>query len=133
MTQTLINRQSTDQTIACPQGFIAGGLACGIKPSGADDLAIVVCPKGANAAAVFTRNLVCAAPLTVSKQKLEASKGRVHALIINSGCAHAATVEEGVHRTNRVIVALASRLGAAADQVIMNSTGVIGEHLPDEK
>ena len=118
-------------TIACPAGFTAGGMSCGIKSSGADDLALILCEPAANAAAVFTRNQVQAAPILLSRGRLHESGGRVRALIINSGCANAATGEEGLCRAARVMDSFAHALECSAAQVLMNSTGVIGEQLPD--
>jgi glutamate N-acetyltransferase/amino-acid N-acetyltransferase len=131
LTETKIDSTPAN-TIICPPGFVAGGLACGIKASGADDLALILCEKPASAAAMFTRNLVKAAPIVIGQSKLRAYGGRVRALIINSGCANAATGEEGLRRADRVMDALAGAIGCDSAQVIMNSTGVIGEHLRDE-
>ncbi len=119
--------------ITCPKGFVAGGAACGIKASGADDLALILAPKGAMVAAVFTRNLVKGAPIIISKQKIAASQGRVCALVINSGCANAATGEQGLQTANAVMDALAAHLQVDPNEVLMNSTGVIGEQLPADR
>jgi glutamate N-acetyltransferase/amino-acid N-acetyltransferase len=132
MTHVTVNDQDTIVAVECPAGFVASGMACGIKASGADDLALIACPKGANVAAVFTRNLVKAAPIVISRDKIARSRGRMRALAINSGCANAATGEEGARRANRVMDALAEHLSCENDQVLMNSTGVIGEHLSDD-
>ena len=67
MTMQALRETKQTATIACPSGFTAGGTACGIKSSGADDLALILCPNGATAAAVFTQNLVRAAPITLSQ------------------------------------------------------------------
>ena len=63
-------------TIACPAGFQASGMACGIKASGADDLALILCSSGAQVAAMFTRNLVKAAPVVIGQEKIALSRGR---------------------------------------------------------
>src|SRR5262245_38713673 len=130
MTQSTLDN-STTRTIICPAGFLAGGLASGIKPSGADDLAMIVCPKGANAAAVYTRNLVCAAPIARSRDNLAKSRGRVRGLVINSGCANAATGAQGLQRAANVIAAAATLWNCPPSEVQINSTGVIGVQLPD--
>ncbi len=132
MTNSTVIDLETTSAIACPRGFVAAGMACGIKASGADDLALVLCPSGASAAAMFTRNLVRAAPIVIAHNKIRQSTGKVRALIINSGCANAATGEEGLRRANHVMDALASHLKCDTQEVLMNSTGVIGEHLPDD-
>lgn len=120
------------EMITCPAGFVAGGIACGIKNSGADDLAAIACPAGATTAAVFTRNLVKAAPVVLSQKNVARSGGKTHALIINSGCANAATGEEGARRAAQVMNAVAAHLGCPAECVLMNSTGVIGVQLPQD-
>ena len=117
----------------CPDGFAAHGVACGTKASGAADLALIVAEQPVPCAAMFTRNLVRAAPVEISARHLAASAGRVRAVIISSGCANAATGAEGFRRAERAISALAGRLGCPATSVLMNSTGVIGEQLPEEK
>jgi glutamate N-acetyltransferase/amino-acid N-acetyltransferase len=127
-----IERTEHVTTLKCPTGFVAGGMSCGIKASGADDLALILCPDGANVAAMFTRNLVRAAPVVLSQQRIEHTKGRMRALIINSGGANAATGDEGMRRATRVMDALASRVGCPREEALMNSTGVIGEQLPDD-
>jgi glutamate N-acetyltransferase / amino-acid N-acetyltransferase len=119
--------------VRCPAGFTAGGATCGIKPSGNPDLAVIHCPAGASAAGVFTTNLVRAAPLDLSATNLKAAGGRVKGVVISSGCANAATGEEGRRRASRVVEETARLLGCAASEVLINSTGVIGVQLPDDK
>jgi glutamate N-acetyltransferase/amino-acid N-acetyltransferase len=119
--------------ISCPSGFLAAAATAGIKASGNPDLALIVCPDGASAAAVFTTNLVRAAPLDLSAANLKASHGRVKAVLISSGCANAATGEEGRRRAERVAGDLAGTLRCVAAEILVNSTGVIGVQLPDEK
>ncbi|MBU3728432.1 MAG: bifunctional glutamate N-acetyltransferase/amino-acid acetyltransferase ArgJ [Phycisphaerales bacterium] len=114
---------------AWPKGFRATGGACGIKRSGAPDLALLVCDAPATAAAVFTRNLVAAAPVQVSRAHLAATGGMARALIVNSGCANAATGDEGLARCRRTVRAAAELLQCPVDQVLVNSTGVIGVQL----
>ena len=60
----------TNQTITSPKGFLAAGLYCGVKQSGKPDLALVVCPTGARAAAVFTTNAIQSAAVVVCKQHI---------------------------------------------------------------
>ncbi len=117
----------------CPRGFRVAGLACGIKPRGAADLALIHAKDGATSAAVFTRNLIQAAPIQLSRKNLQASGGHTHALVINSGCANAATGDEGMARAKETTHAVANALGCRAEEVLVNSTGVIGVHLASEK
>src|ERR1700756_1065697 len=80
---------------ALPRGFRFAATACGLKKTGALDLALLSSDVPASAAAVFTQNLVVAAPVVVSKNHLKASRGRMRALIVNSGNANCATGEAG--------------------------------------
>ncbi|MDQ1457044.1 MAG: glutamate N-acetyltransferase / amino-acid N-acetyltransferase, partial [Actinomycetota bacterium] len=84
----------TSGVTAAP-GFVAGGLACGIKPSGDPDLALVATGDAASiaAAGVFTTNLAQAAPVQVSRRHL--ANGRASAVVLSSGNANAATGEPG--------------------------------------
>ena len=85
-------------SVTAVDGFEAGGLASGIKASGAPDLAIVATTDGApvTAAGVFTANLVAAAPVQISRRHL--ADGRAAAVVLNSGNANAATGERGSGR-----------------------------------
>ena len=111
-----------------PRGFSSGGVAAGIKKPGVNDLALLF-GNGEfgngelSAAAVFTRNLIVAAPIQVSRANLAVSSARIRALIINSGCANAATGEEGLARSRRTIESLAATLGIPSQSVLVNSTG----------
>ena len=95
-------------------GFEAGGLACGIKPSGAPDLAIVATADHApvTAAGVFTTNLVAAAPVQISRQHL--ADGRAAAVVLNSGNANAATGDAGRADALRMCELTADGLGCVA-------------------
>ncbi|MGC1906476.1 MAG: bifunctional ornithine acetyltransferase/N-acetylglutamate synthase, partial [Candidatus Acidiferrum sp.] len=80
---------------ALPRGFRFAATACGLKKTGALDLAIFTSEVPASAAAVFTQNLVVAPPVLVSKSNLRVSKGRMRGVVINAGNANCATGEEG--------------------------------------
>lgn len=118
---------------AWPAGFRGAGVACGIKRSGAPDLALLVCDRPATAAAMFTRNLVAAAPVQVSRAHLAATGGVARALVVNSGCANAATGEEGLSRCRRTVGAASHLLRCPEDQILVNSTGVIGVQLEADR
>src|SRR3954468_3419005 len=77
------------------KGFVAGGAACGIKPDGVPDLAIVATADGrpGSAAGVFTTNIACAAPVQISRAHL--ADGQAAAVVLSSGNANAATGEQG--------------------------------------
>jgi glutamate N-acetyltransferase/amino-acid N-acetyltransferase len=90
-------------------------------------------PSGATAAAIFTRNLFAAAPIEVSRRHLKDSRGHASALILNSGCANAATGPRGVANAQEMVDAVSLAIGCACESVLVNSTGVIGVQLPMER
>jgi len=119
--------------ITSATGFSAAGITAGLKPSGAKDLAVLCSDRLATAAGTFTTNVVCAPPVTVCKDKLEASEGLARAIIVNSGQANAATGVEGTQNAIRTAEEAASILGAEAKHVLVASTGVIGRQINMEK
>ena len=118
---------------ALPRGFRFGATACGLKKTGALDLALLSSDEPASAAAVFTQNLVVAAPVVLSKHQLKVSKGRMRALIVNSGNANCATGQAGYAASVRTVEDTAARLHCRPQEVFVCSTGVIGVPLPVEK
>ncbi len=116
-----------------PAGFLFSACVAGIKASGRPDLALALVPDGASAAAVFTRNQVVAAPVTVGREHLQASHGHVDALIVNAGNANCATGKPGLAAAKAVCVELAKNLKVKANQVFPSSTGIIGVPLPAGK
>jgi len=122
----------TTETATCPRGFVAAGVACGMRRSGKPDLALFRCEKGAAAAGVFTRNAVRAAPVDLTETALGDSRGRARAVLINSACANAATGPEGRRRAERTRAALAEKLGVPERELLTASTGVIGQQLADD-
>ena len=117
-------------SVTAASGFVAGGLACGIKASGAPDLAVVATEdrSPAVAAGVFTSNLAQAAPVQVSAAHL--AGGRAAAVVLNSGNANAATGDAGRADARRMCALTAEGLGVAAEDVLVCSTGLIGIPLP---
>jgi len=114
-----------------PGGFLAGGLAAGIKASGRPDLALIVASGGpAAAAAVFTPNAFAAAPVRLSRAALAASAGWARAIVSTSGCANAATGLAGDADQARVGELVAGAFGIDETEVLHLSTGVIGTRLP---
>lgn len=118
---------------ALPRGFRFSATACGLKKTGALDLAMLSSDLLASAAAVFTQNLVVAAPVVVSKAHLRASKGRMRAVIINAGNANCATGTEGYSASVKTVEETARRLNCDPQELFVCSTGVIGVPLPIEK
>jgi glutamate N-acetyltransferase/amino-acid N-acetyltransferase len=114
--------------VCFPRGFRAAGVTCGIKASGAPDLALLACDGTATAAGAFTRNRLAAAPVLVSREHL--ADGRARAVVINSGNANACTGRQGMNDARSMAQATARALGIATAEVIVCSTGVIGRPLP---
>jgi glutamate N-acetyltransferase/amino-acid N-acetyltransferase len=119
--------------IKVPAGFLFASTTAGIKPSGKSDLALIEAPNGAEAAAVFTKNLVVAAPLTVGRAHLSKSKGKFHAILVNAGNANCATGKRGIAVAEQSCIALAKLLNTKPVHILPSSTGVIGVPLPVEK
>ncbi len=111
-------------------GFRAAGVRCGIKPSGALDLALFVSDSPANAAAVFTRNRFPGAPVRVSRAHLR--DGRARAVVVNSGISNVATGAVGLRNARAMCRQAAEELGLPPKDVQVASTGVIGNQLPME-
>jgi glutamate N-acetyltransferase/amino-acid N-acetyltransferase len=119
--------------IHLPKGFRFSALAAGIKASGRPDLALVEAASGSTAAALFTRNLVVAAPVEVGRAHLSKAKGHIRAVIVNSGNANCATGTPGVKACNQVCQEVAKALNIRAAEVFPSSTGIIGVPLPVQK
>lgn len=116
-----------------PRGFLFASTTAGIKESGNPDVAYVEAPLGATATAMFTSNRVVAAPVTVGREHLRASRGRVRALLVNAGNANCATGPDGLAAARESCAALASLLGCDANEVTPSSTGIIGVPFPTQK
>jgi glutamate N-acetyltransferase/amino-acid N-acetyltransferase len=119
-------------SVTAPRGFTANGLACGIKPSGDPDLALVATASGepVAAAAVFTRNKMTAPPVVTSAAHLALSGGQAAAVVLNSGCANAATGAQGMADAQEMAALVAAELGCRPTEVLVCSTGLIGFELP---
>ena len=119
-------------SVTAAKGFEAGGLASGIKPSGAPDLALIatVDHRPVTAAGVFTSNIVVAAPVQVSRRHLV--DARAAAVVLNSGNANAATGEVGKRDAFRMCELTAADLGCHPRDVLVCSTGLIGIPMPME-
>ncbi|MDM8086536.1 bifunctional glutamate N-acetyltransferase/amino-acid acetyltransferase ArgJ [Cellulomonas cellasea] len=116
-------------TVTSPQGFRAAGVTAGLKASGRPDLALVVNDGPLHVAAgVFTTNRVVAAPVVWSRQAV--ADGVAHAVVLNSGGANACTGPEGFADTHRTAEHVAQALDTSPGDVLVCSTGLIGERLP---
>ena len=118
-------------SVTAARGFVASGVAAGIRPSGKPDVAVVRSVVPAAGAAMWTTNRVQAAPVTVSKRHLALAQPQ--AVVINAGVANAATGAQGEADAVACAAGLAAELGLAPEQVIVLSTGVIGARLPLDK
>lgn len=117
-----------DGGITAPQGFLATGVKAGIKKSGKEDVALIISTVPAAAAAVFTQNSMAAASVIISREN--AAKGKIRAIVVNSGCANACTGEQGMTDARCMVSTTANLLGFSEDEVLVSSTGVIGVTLP---
>ncbi len=109
-------------------GVRLGTARAGIRRPGRRDLVLMEVPPGATAAAIFTRNAFCAAPVVVAREHLRRAAPRY--LVVNTGCANAGTGAEGLADARATCVAVAELMGCAPTEVLPFSTGVIGEPLP---
>lgn len=115
-----------------PEGFIGGATAAGLKSNGALDLTIIqnIGPRF-DAAAVYTSNKVVAAPVMWSR---EVTKGKVvRAVALNSGGANACTGSQGFQDTHKTAEKVGDLLGISSGEIVICSTGLIGERLPVDK
>ncbi len=115
-------------SVTAARGFVANGVASGIKPDDVTDLSLVATDDGAPvvAAAVFTTNLAAAAPVQISRAHLQATGGRAAAVVLNSGNANAATGDLGRATSQGACDLVAETLGCTPDEVLVCSTGLIG-------
>jgi glutamate N-acetyltransferase/amino-acid N-acetyltransferase len=112
------------------KGFKCWGSHIGIK-SKRRDLAIIFSEVEASAAAVFTKNIVCAEPIKISRENIKDGKARV--IVANAGNANACTGEQGRKGAEAMMNTAAIELGIKPEEVLIASTGIIGEIFPTEK
>jgi glutamate N-acetyltransferase/amino-acid N-acetyltransferase len=117
--------------ITAPKGFTAAGIYCGIRKV-KKDIALIKSDVPADVAAVFTLNKVVAAPLVVDKIILGRSQGKSRAITVNSGNANAVTGERGMQDAWAMVQATALSLNIPENEVLVSSTGVIGQYMPIE-
>ncbi len=115
----------TNGGVTSPKGFQANGIHCGIrKNKDKKDLMLILSEKECDAAAVYTKNLVYGAPITVTRKNL--ANGKARAVICNSGIANTCNAD-GVEKAQAMCDLAAEYTGVSADDVIVGSTGVIGQ------
>jgi glutamate N-acetyltransferase/amino-acid N-acetyltransferase len=113
------------------KGFRFAGIAAGIKANGQPDLGLIVADEDVAAAGVYTRNRVRAAPVVIAQKRTR--KGKLRAVLVNSGNANACTGVPGRKAAERSTAAVAKALGVSPELVAPASTGVIGALLPADK
>ena len=119
----------TDGGVTAAQGFQAAGIAAGIKKGGTKDMAMVYSEKPCVCAGTFTTNVVKAAPVKWD-QKIVEESDYVQAVVCNSGIANACTGQEGYSYCQETAKAAGEALGISTEEVLVASTGVIGQQLP---
>ncbi|MBP3728789.1 MAG: bifunctional ornithine acetyltransferase/N-acetylglutamate synthase, partial [Lachnospiraceae bacterium] len=130
-----MNYKQIEGGVTAPKGFVAGAAYAGVKnpdkKSEKPDVAVLFSETECAAAACFTKNKFCAAPVILGREVLK--KGKARAIVINSGNANAATGEQGIKDAKAVEEAAEKLLGLGEDEVFVCSTGVIGKRLPYER
>src|SRR5919205_309029 len=127
-----IGIKSTENGVTAVPGFLASGVACGVRYEGRRDLGLLVSEStGGTAAVVLTTNVLKAAPLLVTKEAVET--GGVRAVVVNSGVANTATGQRGLEDAYRMQALAATELGVEKEEVAVASTGVMGKHLPMDR
>lgn len=120
--------------VTTARGFAAAGVHAGFRANPHRlDMALVASDEPCACAGVFTRNVFCSAPVTVSREHLDGcGYGIARAVVVNSGNANAATGERGLETARASARIVADALGCTANEVMVASTGVIGVHVPIE-
>jgi len=113
-------------------GFLAGGMACGLKKNGIKDLALIVSEVPATAAGMFTQNQMVSPTVPISRKALKVSKS-MRAIIANSGNANCFTGKFGLMYAERTTELIGKLLNIPKTNVIVASTGIIGKPLPYKK
>lgn len=122
---------SSKEEIQLPDGFRFAGITCGIKASGKSDLSLITTDHPVVAAGVYTQNQVVAAPVLLCRSRTPSAT--IRAVIGNSGNANACTGEQGMADAKEMCQQVAERLGCDAEDVLVMSTGVIGQLLPMDR
>ena len=118
-------------SVTAAAGFTAAGVSAGIRPSGRPDVALLRALRPAVGCAMWTRNRVQAAPVTVSRRHLELAEPQ--AVVVNAGVANAATGAPGEDDARATAERVAGQLGIRPEEVVVLSTGVIGPRLPMDR
>ena len=133
MVEKVLRSMAEITPVLIPRGFRFGATKAGLKASGRTDFALIVADQPASAAAMFTANKVTAAPLTVDKEHLRRTGGKVRVAAINAGNANCAAGQAGLDAAIATCRAVAEEFGCRPEEVFPSSTGIIGVPLPAEK
>jgi len=118
-------------SVTSPEGFQAGATGAGIKKKKGLDLGILFSEVPCTAAGLFTTNRIKAAPVVLCQQRLH--EGKARAVVVNSGCANAYTAEQGLVDGAEMAALAAGVVSVPPEEVLVASTGVIGQTLPMER
>ncbi len=119
--------------ITLPAGFVAAGVHCGIKTTGAEDLAVIVAEKSVPTAILTTSNQVVGAPVIWCRKILPKGYGKIRGIVINAGTANVCTGKQGLADAENMAGQTAKLIDAQAEEMLVASTGVIGHRLPMPK
>ncbi len=114
---------------ASPKGFLTAGVTAGFKASGKPDMALIFSEKPCTFAGLFTSNVFAAAPVQLCRERCE-SQETVRAIVVNSGFANACTGAQGLKTAHATTEYAAEALGLKPEEVLVASTGHIGDQLP---
>ncbi len=117
--------------VTAPRGYRAAGCAAGIKKNGSMDMAMIASEVPCVLAGTFTMNVVKAAPVLWDRERVKEGSGR--AVVVNAGVANACTGKEGMDYCAKTAEAASAALGISPQEVLLASTGVIGQQLPIDK
>ncbi len=120
-------------SLTAAAGFRAAGVRCGMKPSGKPDLALLVADEVVTAAGVFTTSSFPGEPVKLTRAHLEATGGRARAVVCNAGISNVATGTDGYADAQAMAQRVADHLGCEPEEVLVASTGIIGQRLPMDK
>jgi len=124
---------SQSKKIFSPEGFLFAGISAGIKKNQKRDLGLIYSLKPASAVGVFTKNKFLASPVIISRKRLKKSGSKARAILVNSGNANCGLGKRGDKDALQISQKLEKELGLNAEQILLASTGVIGEPLPVKK
>lgn len=124
---------SDERHITLPGGFVAAGVACGIKTTGAEDVTILSAERDAATAIITTQNQVVGAPVLWDRLVLPRGCGRMRGIVVNSGCSNVCTGRAGLRDAETMAALTARALGTRKEKVLVASTGIIGHRLPMAK